>query len=1359
MKSSKTETECVRASARMTGAFYFIPRSRGYYAAYQSEFPDEFYELCRLSQVRDNTRIGRACGILMLIMVCQLCHAGSADYVVREVPLLNKLPSRCVISVFQDSYGEMWFGTEEGLCRDNGYSIRVFRPQDSNVGGLTDARVNCICEHNEDEIWFGTPRGLFSLSRKTRRVSAVDGNRLGKYEINSMLAASDGSTWVSTECGVFRYEPGNREAESYVVFWKGSPTIGTRFYEDRSGRLWLMVRNGGVCLYDKSENEWKEYPWPYREAACCMVQDSRSDAFYVGTWLHGIVRFNPDALSHEQMFSAATGRNQDDERQGAIIALEQDDHRGLIWAATMRGLDVFEVKEDGGLRTVEVLERSLPMYQMITDITKDDEGNIWVAGYNIPSFVVSPVSRYENISLEEIARQSGHVATISSVCHDGSDPSLLWVFQERHRLYLYDTRSGNAVSDFEDRFEDTNNNLGNIKRLVVAGSGGVWALCHSPEMIYRLCCDKGRISVAEQVKLPPDAGILRCVYDDGSGRLHIGASGGLLEYCDGRTVWVDKGNAVSDIAGEGGLLYVIRRLSAEGKSEIAVYDGAVAVKRYVVPNDLTAISVPAGKDAIWLGDSRGEVLKLHGNKFYSLSKVSEYVPSGSVQSMFSDSCGNMWIQSEQHLTEVDYCRRHMNRYDAGDPAIGLFNFFCGSRTILPDGNILFGGTGGLCKINIHAEKPESKCKRLLITDITVDGESVDIPSGGEALELPSGCQSVNIEFAIPEHFNTAAIVYAYRIDSDKEWIQLPQGYNVIHLSNIPKGEHDFEVRRVVWGETDRQASLVPLKIIRQPKVYETWWFLAMLAAAFCLTGFILFRAWVRHKGRIQNRKMEEELIRLKFNFFTNITHELRTPLSLIITPLDALINREDNPDSKVELEGIRRNAEDLMSLINRILNFRRLEVGGEKLNVTRGNLVEFLGQVSDNFAPLAKKKGIRFSYVSTCTSLLADFDAEKFKIILNNLLGNAFKFTDRGGSVMLTLDTLFDGDGTKAVMKISDTGKGISRSHIPHILEAFYQVGDSIAADGTAGSGIGLYLVKEYVDMHGGSINIRSKENEGTEIVVMIPLGVQTVAADHSSQSEFTRNPNRQLILVTEDNDEFRSFLRRELGGRYDVIEAADGEAGLVMVRKYFPDVIVSDVMMPRMGGFEFCKKVKTDPAVCDIPVILLTARIDESSRMEGFENKADSYLTKPFRLDMLFNRIEHLTESRRRRQTEFMKQPEASPEKLELNPLDEQLLQKVMECVTRNLDNNEYSIVDLSSDMNMSRMNLYRKIMAITGQSPTDFVRTLRLKEAARMLCEGKYSISEIADATGFSSASYFTRIFKSHFGKTPTQYAEENR
>lgn len=1292
----------------------------------------------------------------------------AGGFAVREIPLLNKLPSQKVITVFQDSDGEIWIGTEDGLCRNNGYNIKVYRPSDCETDPSPDSRINAVCEHSPGEIWFGTPSGLYSVSKSSRRVRSVDSKNLKDRNIDCICKTSDGSTWVGVAASVMRYGSDGSLKSIYAIRWHNSPAQARKLCQDSRNNLWMTVSGGGICRFNENTDKWEEYPWPFREDACCLVEERNSGTLYIGTWLKGIVRFNPNPADGEEMFISATEPIQKDERQDAIISLEQDDSNGYIWAATMCGLNAFRIMPDGRLSRIEVPAEKLPPYQMITDIMKDRDGLIWVAGYNVPSFVVFPATRFSNYPLPEVSRQSGHISTISSVCHDSSDPSLLWVFQERHRLYLYDTRKNRAVSEIRTLFEKTNNNLGNISHLVaVRGKdrGGVWALSHSPEMVCRLSYDNGSIYVAEKIPLPEKPGTLNTVSDCGNGTVAIGSSEGLYLYSGGRLTITGKGYSVEEITGRGSELYALCHIPRSGNRFIAEISGNSFRKIVDVPSGTTSVTPDRKRENVfWTGDNRGEICKIvPGKNPRLLSRHSDYFPSGSIQSLFTDSCGKLWVQTEQNLTEISFSDQQLNRYKAADAEINLFNFFPHSNCILPTGEVIFGGTGGLCRCKSSGTRIPSREKKLIITEITVDEEPVDIPQANGTLTIPGDCQSVNIEFAIPDCFNASRTVYAYRLNDgkDSEWIRLPAGYNVVHLAHLPKGVHNFEVKRISWDDMNREAAITPLRIFREPKFYESAWFVSFMTILVFICGFLLFRAWGRYKARVANRKMEEELIRLKFNFFTNITHELRTPLSLIITPLDTLINREENPQSRIELENIQRNAEDLLSLINRILNFRKLEVGSERFNPGHGNIVEFAEQVASNFSSLASKKGIDFRFSSYCDTLMTSFDADKLKIIINNLLGNALKFTDTGGTVRFILEKTQVEEKNFLILKFTDTGRGIAQNNIPHVLDAFYQEGGSVAADGTAGSGIGLYLVKKYVEMHGGTISIKSKQTVGTEIAVSIPLGEAKNEEDRDNgpEVEFIRDSRKKLVLITEDNEEFRSFLYRELSLEYDVIEAADGEQGLRMARKHFPDVIVSDVMMPKVNGFTFCREIKSDPVVCDIPFILLTARIDDTSRMEGFESKADSYLTKPFKLEMLFNRINYLIESRARRQSEYMTEPDASAEKLRLNPLDEQMIEKVIECVNRNLDNSEYSIAELSSDMNMSRMNLYRKIMSVTGQTPTEFVRTLRLKKAAAMLVEGKYSVVEIADATGFSSPSYFARIFKAQFGMTPSQYADKNR
>ena len=459
-------------------------------------------------------------------------------------------------------------------------------------------------------------------------------------------------------------------------------------------------------------------------------------------------------------------------------------------------------------------------------------------------------------------------------------------------------------------------------------------------------------------------------------------------------------------------------------------------------------------------------------------------------------------------------------------------------------------------------------------------------------------------------------------------------------------------------------------------------------------------------------KQKEELDQMKFRFFTNISHELRTPLTLIITPLDMVIRRLTDDAMKKQLNTIYKNAQNLLSLVNQLLDFRKLEMKGERLHLMNGDMEEFIVSAYNNFMPMAVEKHLNFVNQSEHRALYMFFDRDKVHKIVNNLLSNAFKYTPQGGTVNLQLATEEIEERNYVRISVSDTGIGISESDLPYIFDRFYQVGNE--GDEKIGSGIGLHLVREYVNIHGGRIKV--------------------------------------------DSQEFRTFLKEQLEDFYQIIEAADGEEGERKAIEENPNLIISDIMMPKVDGIELCRRIKTNVQTSHIPVILLTARTADDIKINSYEVGADSYMSKPFNFDMLMVRIEKLIEQQEKRKQEFRKNIEVNPSAITITSVDEQLIQKCLEYIEKNMDNPEYGVEELSGDLGMVRMSLYRKLQSITGHTPTDFIRSIRLKRAAQLLQGSQLPIVEIANRVGFSSPSYFSKCFREMFGMLPKQYAEES-
>jgi DNA-binding response OmpR family regulator len=448
----------------------------------------------------------------------------------------------------------------------------------------------------------------------------------------------------------------------------------------------------------------------------------------------------------------------------------------------------------------------------------------------------------------------------------------------------------------------------------------------------------------------------------------------------------------------------------------------------------------------------------------------------------------------------------------------------------------------------------------------------------------------------------------------------------------------------------------------------------------------------------------------------------------------------------------------MLELINQLLDFRKLEMGGEKLNLSRNDFVGFVKYTCSTFKELANNRNINFILDCEYTNLQIGFDRKKMQKILNNMYSNAIKFTPEGGCISTSVKLLGKEGREFVELEISDTGCGIEEKDLDLIFDRFFQ---SESNDSSAtGSGIGLHLVKEYVLLHEGSIRVSSKISEGSTFTIDIPtdLSGDDDTENNSLPSEEQAYTEKKTLLIVEDNPEFRHFLAEQLSRQFNVLQAGDGEQGLEIASQKYPDLIISDLMMPVMNGLEMCERVKTDLHISHIPVILLTARLSDEAKAESYRAGADSYISKPFSFDVLMARIEMLIEQQEKRRELFRKNIEIQPESITITSLDEQFVTQALASVEKNIQNPEYSTADLCDDLGMSKSRLYPKFQSITGLTPNNFIRSIRLKRAAQLLKDSQYNINEISDMAGFNTIKYFNKYFKEEFGITPTEYRKEN-
>lgn len=651
-----------------------------------------------------------------------------------------------------------------------------------------------------------------------------------------------------------------------------------------------------------------------------------------------------------------------------------------------------------------------------------------------------------------------------------------------------------------------------------------------------------------------------------------------------------------------------------------------------------------------------------------------------------------------------------------------------------------------------------------LTAVTVNSQTRPISSATTTLKLPPSAQDLTLHLSTFTPLHSQNIRFAFRhAGRHEEWNVLPQGQNSIHLSQLSKGDNSLEIKSTDanghWNETQSQV----LHIYRAPWWYETYaaYFLYVLGAVAVL--FIYIRHVLKRQQAKNQQAAQKQMEEMKYRFFTNISHELRTPLTLIIAPLEYLLKKEENPDTRKQLKTIDRNAHNLLSLVNQLLDFRRIEMKGETLALETFNLKDMLSRIYESFLPMSEEKNIRFDFHCHPETFLVTADSPKIEKVVNNLLSNAFKFTPQGGHVTLKAYPEPSDGREMAVIQVEDDGIGIPTEEQTHIFERFHQASSH---KGNTGSGIGLNVAKEYVQMHHGKINVSSGSGKGSRFTVRIPIGnISHVPSPLLPAAPQQENPMdnpplpvdytvRSKILLVEDNNDFRHYLQEELRRHFVVFEASDGEEGEAVALQQKPDIIITDLMMPKMDGIELCKRIKHNIDVSHIPIILLTASASVENEERGYKEGADAYMTKPFKWEILTARIHNLLAQRRQQQNEFKQNAEAEAKDVTISPADEDFLNKALRFVEKNMDNSEYSVDELSDDMAMSRATLFRKMRSVIGMSPTDFIRNTRLKRAAQLITEGRLSVTEIAYSVGYSSPGHFTKSFKKEFGVLPTQY-----
>jgi signal transduction histidine kinase/DNA-binding NarL/FixJ family response regulator/sugar lactone lactonase YvrE len=797
------------------------------------------------------------------------------------------------------------------------------------------------------------------------------------------------------------------------------------------------------------------------------------------------------------------------------------------------------------------------------------------------------------------------------------------------------------------------------------------------------------------------------------------------------------------------------------------------------PNKLINCIYRDSRNRLWIGEQQGlHVFDSVLDSIFYLT-TENGLSHNYIRGIEEDQNNNIWLTTNFGITNIvvvnDPARAPIFRYyryfdqdGIGDISFNLHSIFCNRK-----GEILMGGMGGYIKTtpaSIHYPQANSK---VIFTALKINNHQIEVGEslGKNRVILPKNIQlakeitldysdnNFSIDVSSMNYESLHKTRFAYRISDDAKWTKMAG--NTIYFNKLPAGVYNIQVKASNNGENWINEPSNLIIRVNPPFWKSNRAYILYMFIFFIINGIIIIYTRKKNKLKFQmqslklNIEKQNEVNEAKMRFFTNISHDLRTPLSLIITPLEKLLGTAVLDKSiKEDIKLIHKNAVFMVDEVDQLLDLRKLENGDSSLNLSHGNLPELVKEVCNSFDGYTNKKNITLDVVLKSSSIRMDFDKNKIQRIVMNLLSNAFKYNIKNGSVVVTVDRVLGPEGELARIQVADTGIGILDKNKTKIFERFNQEArDSVYI----GNGIGLHIVQEYVLLHGGKVVVRDNFDRGSVFIVTLPISTKhqqlfEQEVENTDNQIIEEREAELPILVVEDNDDFRKFITNCLKEHYPVMAASNGKQALKILAKQSVQMVISDIMMPVMDGLELCNCIKEDIRFSHIPVILLTARTSDEHILKGLKEGADDYITKPFNLDILLLRIKKIIEWGKNNHKAF-KAAEIEPSEITISSLDEQLISKAIALVEENMSDPDYSVEKLSTALGMSRGHFYKKLVAITGRAPIEFIRTIRIKRGRQFIEKSQLNISEIADKVGLSPKQ-FAKYFKEMYGELPSSY-----
>ncbi|WP_316752004.1 two-component regulator propeller domain-containing protein [Pedobacter gandavensis] len=1289
--------------------------------------------------------------------------------------------------LFQSRNGFMWFGTFDGLNRYDGYSFKIFRKKLKDRNSLLNNRVQCLAEDDAGNLWIGTMGGVSIYNEPQEKFSTlyfnpfsksgtqrVDNTTVLKREGNDDMligTAKDGLLRYVKETGKTIQIPllssaGSSKRVSYQV---------TAIEIDKNNQVWLFIEGVGLCQYDRKTHTVGLLNSTLKYASC--IQADRSGNLWLGTSA-GIYKYSVSAgqFSFKPLPRTVTS-----------LYLDQPDQ--LCITTDGGGIFMMNINEEKITQPFNLNGKELFTSTAIKGMLKDNQGRVWVAtlrgGINI---IDDQRYRFKTLNPDPSEKNSYHNYFISSFAQDAAN--YIWIGTDGNGLSRWD-RTKNLYVNYKKEAKNglSSNNITTILNdhkntlWIATWGGGINRFNPSKGVFEHFSCihpTKG-LEFENVWKLYEDKqqNLWASTFDNG-GLYRFNPSSNRFELFDDAI-----GNVLCFVEDRQGNLWAgtdskLIRIDKKSKKHL-VYDIGYRVR--TILEDKGAV--------LWLGTEGGGLISLNtSNQKYRRFTESDGLPNNAVLNILRDNGGAFWLSTFYGLSKFNPTNQKFHNFFASD---GLqsnqFSYLAAAR--LKTGELIFGGIKGFNVFSPEKISFSKERQQILLTEVSIDNSPLsDVANAGfikkrtggeiEKLVLPYHKASLSFGYTSLEYSKPDKINYAYFLEGwDNNWINAGK-IRTANYSRLKEGTYTLHLKASnsegEWGD-EKLVSIIVL-----PPWQRTWWAYSLYALVVGIGVYLYVRYKqqqldLNYKVRLAQIEIEKEkeLNEKKLSFFTNITHELRTPLTLIVNPVKELISKTEDT-LKQELNIIYRNANRLLALVDQLMLFRTTEQESTNIQINELNLYQLCKETYESYLKIASSKNIQYEFDCENQELMIFGDYEKLEIIIFNLLSNAFKFTPKNGRILFKVEE----DEFEVKIFINDTGCGINNNVKNKLFEKYYQEKDS-SINKEKGFGIGLYLAKQLIDAHKGELNYSSDPNTGTSFHIKLKKGLwfdtSIQPEGHQNQllqrveqipdEEILQMPNintleiteKRSLLIVDDNTELRQYLKKIFIQQFVVYEAENGNIGFELAQKYVPDLVISDVLMERGNGVELCKKIKTDPMLNHIPVILLSGLSSSESKLKGIESGADDYIIKPFDKDLLLAKINAVLDNRDALHQYFRDNITLRNNNQKISATYKAFLENCIAIVEENLSNEDFNAQWLARSCNLSYSILYKKVKSISGLSLNAFIRSIRLRKAALLMLSTNTNVNEAAFKVGIYDIKFFRTQFKKLYGMNPSDYIKKYR